>query len=100
MSHTSLLSIHNKFQSFDGIRFKILPPSKYGHAYTHGLANYRGKPLAIGCYPERRTCLNGSVWDPLCSLRTGIDCKVKTELMDMESKTWLNGPDYPFAGIE
>ena len=45
------------------------------------LANYRDKALATGCHDE-----NG-------------DCSFKTEIMDMTTLTWSNGPDYPY-GIE
>ena len=68
------------FFSFDGENFHSTENSKYAH---HGnenmLANYRDKALATGCHDE-----NG-------------DCSFKTEIMDMTTLTWSDGPDYPYG---
>ena len=42
------------------------------------MANYIGKALTTGCANKR-------------------DCYVKTELMDMSTLEWSDGPDYTFA---
>jgi len=42
------------------------------------MANYMGKALTTGCEPSS-------------------GCGVKTELMDMATLQWSDGPDYPFA---
>ena len=42
------------------------------------MANYMEKALTTGCANKR-------------------DCYVKTELMDMKTLEWSDGPDYPFA---
>ena len=41
------------------------------------MGNYMGKALTTGCY--------------------GSGCEVKTELMDMTTLRWTDGPDYPFG---
>ena len=63
---------------FDGEFFHSAGSSKYSHKYTLGLANYKGKALTSGCF-------DNSVY------------YVKTELMDMKTLTWSDGPDYPFT---
>ena len=53
--------------------------SKYSHNWTYGLANYKGKVLTTGC---------GS---------SDSDCSFKTELFDMNTMEWSDGPDFPFG---
>ena len=53
--------------------------SKYSHIWTSGLANYKGKALSTGCG------------------YANIDCSFKTELFDMNTMKWFDGPDFPFA---
>ena len=65
--------------SFDGENYVQVEDSKYSHAYTLGLGNYRGKAFTTGCH----------YWD--CSR------PVATELLDMTTMKWSDGPDYPFA---
>ena len=54
--------------------------SKFSHRYTYGLGNYRGKAFTTGC--------DGPFY---CT------SKVATEMLDMTTLTWTDGPDYPFA---
>ena len=61
---------------FDGEFTQPAGSSKYSHKRTLGMGNYMGQALTTGCY-------YGS-------------CAVKTELMDMTTFTWSDGPDYPF----
>ena len=63
---------------FDGEYFQSAGSSKFGHRYTLGMGNYKNKALTTGCDENS-------------------SCYVKTELMDMETLQWSNGPDYPFA---
>ena len=65
--------------SFDGQNYVTVQDSKFSHEYTFGLGNYRSKAFTTGC--------DGSS----CS------SKVATEILDMTTLTWTNGPDYPFA---
>ena len=37
------------FLSFDGENYQPIESSKYSHRSTFGLANYKGKALAVGC---------------------------------------------------
>ena len=62
---------------FDGENSQPAGSSKYSHLWTEGMGNFMGQALTTGCY-------------------TGSDCAVKTELMDMSTLTWSDGPDYPF----
>ena len=64
--------------SFDGENLHSAGFSKYSHRQTYGIANYKGKALSTGCYDT-----------------TG--CDVKTEVMDLNTMTWTDGPDYPFS---
>ena len=64
--------------SFDGDFYHSVESSKYSHLYTNGLANYKNKALTTGCH-------------------TPSECYIKTELLDMETLQWSDGPDYPFA---
>ena len=68
---------HGIFSSFDGEFFKSLGSSIYSHKFA-GIANYKGKALTTGCGDSEL-------------------CYIKTELMDMNTKTWTGGPDYPFT---
>ena len=64
--------------SFDGEEYDSIVLSKYSHIWTLGLANYRGKALTSGC-------------------NSFGECKFKTELLDMNTLRWSDGPDYPFG---
>ena len=64
--------------SFDGEYYHSIESTKYSHEYTYGLGNYKGKALAVGCYST-----NG--------------CGFKTELLDMNTLKWSDGPDFPFG---
>ena len=68
--------------SFDGENYVRVEDSKYSHAYTFGLGNYRGKGFTTGCYYY------------------GCTSKVETELLDMTTLKWSDGTDYPFAPSE
>lgn len=65
--------------SFDGQNYQATEASTYSHRNTLALANYKGKALTTGCYS------------------TTSDCSFKTELMDMTTFTWTDGPNYPFG---
>ena len=53
--------------------------SKYSHIYTHSLANYKGRAITTGCGYDN------------------YDCSFKTEIFDMNTMKWSDGPDFPFA---
>ena len=77
----------NEFNpSFDGENYQSVESSKYWHYATRNLANYQGKALTTGCYPSSRYSEYGA-----------LECHLKTELMDMDTQTWLDGPDFPFS---
>ena len=81
MSLVQFLNIKMKSNlRFDGEFFHSAGSSKYSHKYTLGLANYKGKALTSGCDEDSA-------------------CYVKTELMDMNTLTWSDGPDYPFTSL-
>ena len=67
------------FFSFDGKAYQETETSKYSHRNTFGLGKYDGKALTTGCYS------------------TTAGCSFKTELMDMATLTWSDGPEYPFG---
>ena len=66
--------------SFDGETTQQAGLSKYSHLYTYGMGNYMGQALTTGCF----------------SWTSDANCYIKTELMDMTTLTWSDGPDYPF----
>ena len=72
-------SSFKSISSFDGENYVQVEDSKYSHTYTIGLGNYRGKALTTGCYSQ------------------GCTRRVETELLDMTTMKWSDGPDYPFA---
>ena len=53
--------------------------TKYSHDFTMGLANYKGKAIAVGCNTDN------------------ADCSFATELFDMTSLKWSDGPLFPFG---
>ena len=63
---------------FDGENFATVGSSRFSHRYTLGLGNYQGKALTTGC-------------------DNSSSCSAKTELMNMETLEWSNGPDYTLA---
>ena len=65
--------------SFDGENYVQVEDSKYSHDRTFGLGNYRGKAFTTGCHAY------------------GCTSKVATELLDMTTMKWSDGPNYPFA---
>ena len=52
--------------------------SRYSHYYTLGLGNYRNKAFTTGCALSPR-------------------CSRKSEMLDLETLTWSDAPDYPFT---
>ena len=72
-------SIFKSIFSFDGENYVKVEDSKFSHAWTLGLGNYGGKAFTTGCYSF------------------GCTSKVATELLDMTTMKWSDGPDYPFA---
>ena len=74
--------------SFDGKNYVTVENSKFAHRHTLGLGNYQGKALTTGCNYD---CVSlGCIFSTCTS-------KVATELLDMTTLTWTDGPDYPFA---
>ena len=69
--------------SFDGDFYHSMESSKYSHVNTDGLANYKNQALTTGCSSGDND--------------VQITCAVKTELLNMETLQWSDGPDYPFA---
>ena len=65
--------------SFDGENYGRVENSKYSHDVTLGLGNYCDKAFTTGCWSR------------------GCTSKVETELLDMTTMQWSDGPDYPFA---
>ena len=63
---------------FDGTIVVTIGTSTYNHECT-ALGNYNGKALVTGCWYDD----------------TG--CERKTELMEMDTLQWSDGPDYPFT---
>ena len=53
--------------------------TKYSHGFTIGLANYKGKAIAVGCGTNN------------------ADCSFATELFDTNISKWSEGPDFPFG---
>ena len=72
-------SIFKSISSFDGENYFQVEDSKYSHDGTLGLGNYRGKAFTTGCQYY------------------GCTSKIATELLDMTTMKWSDGPDYPFA---
>ena len=70
--------------SYDGENFTSGGSSRYSHYVisAFGLANYMGKALITGCFAS---------WEE------DQGCGTKTEIMDMSTLQWSNGPSYPFA---
>ena len=68
--------------SFDGENYVRVEDSKYFHFETLGLGNYRGKAFTTGCHST------------ICTSH------VATEILDMVTMKWSNGPNYPnyFSG--
>ena len=66
--------------SFDGQHFGSAGSSKYSHRLVYGMANYKGKALTTGCN------------DP----GNELSCLDKTEIMDMTTLEWADGPNYPY----
>ena len=77
---SQVLDVPNIYKNlrYDGDNFSSAGSSKFSHYYTYGLANYMGKALTTGCGQD-------------------TDCGIKTEIMDMSTLQWSNGPDYPFT---
>lgn len=75
---SSLELFYWSFLRFDGEFYQSAGSSNYSHMQTMGMANYVGKALTTGCNDHS-------------------ECYVKTELMDMNTLSWQNGPDYPFT---
>ena len=71
-------SLKLNFFSFDDDNFQSTENSKFSH-HRAPLANYRGKALVTGCSISNN------------------ECGFKTEIMDMTTLTWSNGPDYPYG---
>ena len=67
------------FLSFDGENYQSIESAKYSHELTLGLANYKGKALAVGCAKDNS------------------DCSFATELFDLNTMKWSDGPGFPFG---
>ena len=66
------------FLSFDGENYQSIESAKYSHKNTFGLANYKGKALAVGCAGSS-------------------DCSFASELFDLNTMKWSDGPEFPFG---
>ena len=85
--------------SFDGDNYESTGSSKYAHGYTLGLGNYQDQGSNLSSITIRESLIR---WNPVKgkALTTGCvgsECALKTELMDMTSLQWSDGPDYPFT---
>ena len=78
---SSLFSVLWKiyFLSFDGENYHSIESSKNPHHYTYGLANYKGKAMITGCGFSNNAY------------------SFATELFDMSSLNWSDGPEFPFG---
>ena len=65
--------------TFDCEKYQSIESSKYSHYKTSGLANYKGKALAVGCEKDFS------------------DCSFATELFDLNTMKWSDGPKFPFG---
>ena len=75
------LCMNKNLISFDGEKYDSVELSKYSHIWTLGLANYKGSALTTGC-------------------NSFGECAFKTELLNMTTQKWSEGPVYPFGGRE
>ena len=78
-----ILSILHYFSKMSRLRFDgeyshTVGSSKFSHKETYGIMNYKNQAVTTGCN-------HSSV------------CYIKTELMNMETLEWSDGPDFPFA---
>ena len=76
-------------QRFDGRVFHTAGNSSFAHGGTMGMPNYKGKALTVGCHDVD--------WSPSSS--ESKICGTKTELMDMSSLKWSNGPDFKVTSM-
>ena len=65
---------------FDGESFQTAGSSNSSHLQTKGMGNYKNMALTTGC-------------------SEGYWCGTKTEVMNMETLQWSDGPDFPFADL-
>merc|ERR1712136_493569 len=70
--------------TFDGRVFHNAGNSMYEHGGTMGMPNYKGKALTVGCHDVDTESKS---------------CGTKTELMDMSSLKWSNGPDFKVTSM-
>ena len=68
---------------FDGEHFTTAGSSKFSHTLTYGMGNYKGQALTTGCLETNSV--------------VSSNCGVKTEIMDMTTLKWTDGPDYTFG---
>ena len=80
MPHVSFHKSLNSpiFFSFDGDVYHSAGTSSFSHYASDAMPNYKGNALITGC-------------------ASPSNCNVKTELMDMDTLEWSDGPDYPFT---
>lgn len=69
---------------FDGEIYQPVTSTSYRHTQTQ-IANYKGKALTTGCSGGAEICEKTE--------------KTKTELMNLDSKSWTKGLDYPFDSL-
>ena len=65
----------NIFLRFDGQSFKKEPSSNHAHQWVKTLGSYRKQPFVTGSSTPNK----------------------KTEILDFESKQWIDVADYPFT---
>ena len=80
LQYFSLINTEITIFSFDGEVFNSVESTKYSHKSTFGLGNYKGKALTTGCLDNDNS-----------------DCSLKTEILDISTMKWSDGPDFPFT---
>ena len=79
VSKALLITKIYSYLRYDGENLTPAGSSKFSHSGSMGLADYMGKALTTGCNESSK------------------GCGIKTEIMDMTTLRWSDGPDYPYA---
>lgn len=74
-----------KILRFDGEEFHPAESTTFSHRSVLGMGNYKNSALTVGCRTSNTNTCNDTV------------AYIKTEIMNMETGHWSNGPDFPFA---
>ena len=78
LQHGNISGTFTLMIRFDGQYFDTAGSSKFSHRETYGIMNYMNTAVTTGC-------------------NQNSECGAKTEVMNMETLEWSNGPDFPFA---